>query len=382
MMIPKTKQPLVSVILSYYNDSRFLADSVRSILAQTYDNFECILINHASTDESRRIAHSFTDARIKHVDLPFNYGASGNILVLAGLAVARGEYIKLFCADDILLPEGLEVLVQQALFSSADLVFGDISFVDVSKKLLNINYFKTRFPAGESPIFYLRQLLCGTSCFPYPGNLIKRSVLDKIDFDVVSVGVADMNLWAGILLAGGKLSFVQETVALYRVHENQMCGISQKESIRKRLCFEDVVFIQQFFDRPPSWKMVRDLLPNDNFAQLLGPEDNDLTSFVLAHYVSNSGMTAGQVLAARVFLSRALRSETMRRRLEERFSWSIKNLRDDILARPVYVQYSGKDFAKDLPLSVLCYCFFRKLMFILTLRDWRHRRQEKKNRVL
>ena len=229
MMIPKTKQPLVSVILSYYNDSRFLADSVRSILAQTYDNFECILINHASTDESRRIAHSFTDARIKHVDLPFNYGASGNILVLAGLAVARGEYIKLFCADDILLPEGLEVLVQQALFSSADLVFGDISFVDVSKKLLNINYFKTRFPAGESPIFYLRQLLCGTSCFPYPGNLIKRSALDKIDFDVVSVGVADMNLWAGSC-------HLCKRRWRYIVFTKIKCAVSAKRSLSAKGC--------------------------------------------------------------------------------------------------------------------------------------------------
>lgn len=382
MMISKTKQPLVSVIISYYNDRLFLGDSVKSVLAQTYDNFECILINHASTDESRDIAHSFTDARIKHVDLPFNYGASGNILVLAGLSVARGEYVKLFSADDILLPKSLEVLVQQAQFSSADLVFGDVAFVDVEKKLLNITYFKTRFPAGKSPIFYLQQLLCGTSCFPYPGNLIKRSALNNVDFDVVSVGVADMNLWLGILLTGGKLSFVQETVALYRVHENQMCGISQKESILKRKCFEDVVFVQQFFDRPLSWELVRNMLPNDDFAQLLGPEDNDLTSFVLAHYVSHSSITAGQVLAARVFLSRTLRSETMRRRLEKRFSWTIKNLRNDILVRPVYVQYSGKDFAKNLPFSVLCYCFFRKLMFILTLRDWRHRRQEKKNRVL
>lgn len=70
-------QPLVSVFLPYYNDEKFLEYSIKSVLEQSYENFELILLNHASTDSSYNIAHSFQDFRIKHVDMSINLGAGG-----------------------------------------------------------------------------------------------------------------------------------------------------------------------------------------------------------------------------------------------------------------------------------------------------------------
>ncbi len=72
-----SNNPLVSVFIPYYNDSKYLRKAIDSIFAQTYKNFELILLNHASSDGSRDIAHSYHDKRIKHIDMPKNYGAGG-----------------------------------------------------------------------------------------------------------------------------------------------------------------------------------------------------------------------------------------------------------------------------------------------------------------
>ncbi len=99
--------PLVSVMIPYYNDEKFLNQSIDSVLAQSYDNLELILINHTCTDRSREIAHSYSDARIRHIDLEKNMGAGGSIIFQEFFIHAKGEYVKMFCADDILVPNAI-----------------------------------------------------------------------------------------------------------------------------------------------------------------------------------------------------------------------------------------------------------------------------------
>ena len=60
--------PIVSVFLPYYNDAEYLPIAIESVLNQTYQNFELILCNHATTDNCREIAHSYKDSRIAEVD--------------------------------------------------------------------------------------------------------------------------------------------------------------------------------------------------------------------------------------------------------------------------------------------------------------------------
>lgn len=170
--------PLVTVITSYYNDQAFLKDAIDSVLAQTYKNWELILINHASTDSSRDIAHSYKDERIKHIDLHQNYGATGNFLVHTGLKNANGEFIKFLSADDILKPNALNILLQAALTNQADLVFGNLEFIDIQKNLLGKNWFEHHYPILGDEIAYLQALLQGTNPLPFPGNFIRKKVAE------------------------------------------------------------------------------------------------------------------------------------------------------------------------------------------------------------
>lgn len=238
--------PLVTVITSYYNDQAFLKDAIDSVLAQTYKNWELILINHASTDSSRDIAHSYKDERIKHIDLHQNYGATGNFLVQTGLKNANGEFIKFLSADDILKPNALNTLLQAALTNQADLVFGNLEFIDIHKNLLGKNWFEHHYPILGDEIAYLQALLQGTSPLPFPGNFIRKKVAEQIHLDCSIILNADMRNWAEILLNGGKLCFVKEPVVLYRIHSGQMCSVHAYDNIIKRSAFEAVRFIKVF----------------------------------------------------------------------------------------------------------------------------------------
>ena len=106
-----SQKPLVSVFIPYYNDRSFLKDSIESVLHQTYQNFELILLNHASTDGSKEFVHSYKDERIKHIDIDKNLGAGSGILMLEFLKLAKGKYTKQYCADDIMNANCIEVLV-------------------------------------------------------------------------------------------------------------------------------------------------------------------------------------------------------------------------------------------------------------------------------
>ena len=100
--------PLVSVIMPVYNGERYLAEAIDSILAQTFADFELLIVDDGSTDGSAEIIHSFEarDCRIRFLQLERNTGQAS--AQNAGLAVATGSFINFTDCDDISLPQRLE----------------------------------------------------------------------------------------------------------------------------------------------------------------------------------------------------------------------------------------------------------------------------------
>lgn len=372
--------PLVTVITSYYNDQAFLKDAIDSVLAQTYKNWELILINHASTDNSRDIAHSYKDARIKHIDLHQNYGATGNFLVQTGLKNANGEFIKFLSADDILKPNALNILLQAALTNQADLVFGNLEFIDIQKNLLGKNWFEHHYPILGDEIAYLQVLLQGINPLPFPGNFIRKNVIEQIHLDCSIILNADMCNWAEILLNGGKLCFVKEPVVLYRIHSGQMCSVHAYDNIIKRSAFEAVRFIKVFLQSSLSVNKIKELLPLDPYAQLLTETDSLLVPFVLAHHVAYHTKNIFYRWSARLALADILDNPVLRAEIEQKFSFSIKNIRQEITENPIYLSHNPP--IREASFSTLGYYFFRKLFSIILLRDYRHKKQFSKKKVV
>jgi glycosyltransferase involved in cell wall biosynthesis len=102
--------PTVTVLMPVYNTAAYLREAVESILNQTYRDFELLVINDGSTDESPALLESFSDPRIRIVHNPVN---SGLIATLnRGMELAQGKYIVRMDSDDISLPERVEKQVQ------------------------------------------------------------------------------------------------------------------------------------------------------------------------------------------------------------------------------------------------------------------------------
>ena len=99
-------RPRVSVILPNHNSEKYLGEAIKSILGQTFKDFELIIIDDQSTDDSRNVVESFTDRRIKLISTPRNLGRAGADNY--AIQFAEGEYIAKMDSDDISMPRRFE----------------------------------------------------------------------------------------------------------------------------------------------------------------------------------------------------------------------------------------------------------------------------------
>lgn len=101
-----TRIPKVSVCIPVYNGANYIAESIASVLAQTYADFRLIVCDNCSTDNTADIVRSFRDPRLTYVCNPKNLGIAGNYN--QALNLVEGEYVCFWHHDDVMLPENLE----------------------------------------------------------------------------------------------------------------------------------------------------------------------------------------------------------------------------------------------------------------------------------
>ena len=104
--------PKISVCIPTYNYGRFISASIESVLAQTFQDFELIIVDNCSTDDTEKIvSHYFSSClKIKYVCNTENIGMTANWNRC--LALSSGEYVKILCADDLLRPDCLQKSVE------------------------------------------------------------------------------------------------------------------------------------------------------------------------------------------------------------------------------------------------------------------------------
>lgn len=105
-----TEQPLVSIIIPTYNRADLIGETLDSILAQTYHNWECIVVDDGSTDNTSEVLANYTkkDSRISYYHRPNQYKAGGNGARNYGLDLSKGNYINWFDSDDVMLENKIE----------------------------------------------------------------------------------------------------------------------------------------------------------------------------------------------------------------------------------------------------------------------------------
>jgi teichuronic acid biosynthesis glycosyltransferase TuaG len=205
---------LISIITPLYNAEKYIAETITSIQNQTYSNWEHIIVNDASNDDSVKIAEAFAaaDNRIKIVKNSENKGAA----VCRNLAteVATGEYIAFLDADDLWFPEKLERQLQFMLDKNCTVSFTSYQHIDEDSKPIH-----KRVKALES-LSYKKQ-----HSNNYIGNLTgiyKASAVGKILAPNIRKR-QDWAVWLEAIKRSGKPALgLQEDLAYYRVRKGSM----------------------------------------------------------------------------------------------------------------------------------------------------------------
>lgn len=130
-------QPLVSIIMSVFNEEKYVADAIESILNQTYQNWEFIIINDGSIDASESMINQYQDHRIKYF-YQENIGLTKSLN--KGITLSQGKYIARIDADDRSLPTRIEKQVNFLEQNQTFVLIGSYYYnVDISKMILTIS---------------------------------------------------------------------------------------------------------------------------------------------------------------------------------------------------------------------------------------------------
>lgn len=161
-----------------------------------------------------------------------------------------------------------------------------------------------------------------------------------------------------------------------------MCGVANWAKINNRADFESASFIKSILNIDISLDLLKQIFPEKSYIQDLTEEEKHFIPFVMARAILEQSKNPAYRLSAAEKLSDLLSVPQQRQAIAQRFNWGIKDLREDIQKRPIFTHNQEEGNIKNLPLKRLAYYFFRKLTFILLLRDFRHKRADKKRDIL
>lgn len=212
--------PLVSIIIPTYNRAHLIGETLNSVLAQTYTNWECIVVDDGSSDGTDALLADYCekDTRFQYHHRPPEHLPGGNGARNYGFKVSRGEYVKWFDSDDLIAKEALETYISiLACNNELELLVSPLSYFSKSpQNLLKSNY----IPQNYS----IEDYLTGKISFYVSPPFWKKSFLDKqnVLFDEKISNLDDWDFNLRMLYEKPKIRVIQLPLILYRIHEDSL----------------------------------------------------------------------------------------------------------------------------------------------------------------
>ena len=264
--------PLVSVLMSVHDDAAFVGEAVESVLGQTLDDLELLVIDDASSDATPDVLARFTDRRLTVLrnDALLGLAASLN----RGLDAAQGRYVARLDADDVAVPERLERQVERLRMRPAAAAVGSaVTDVDEQGRRGRTHV----MPQGARP---LRWLALFSSPFFHPTVVVDRDVLEthELRYDPSFLESEDYDLWTRLLVFADGDNLAQPLV-LKRVHgaqASQRRGELQ-QAFQQRVALREIGRLAPRVNAEAAWRVgARKRAPlgaRKEFLRLLGAFD-------------------------------------------------------------------------------------------------------------
>lgn len=224
------KQPLVSVVIPCYNHGNFVQDCIQSVISQTYQNIELIIIDDGSKDNSiSKIEEMVEKCEKRFVRFEFRHRANKGLSATLNEALewCQGEYYSAIASDDILLEDKIENQIQ--LFGDKNkeniiAVLGNVYFIDEKNEILASSEIK------ENTIYNFDQIFMHQHLLYAPTQLIKTKVIKEVGGYKPGMLIEDWYMWLKLSKIGNIL-VVPNLFVKYRQHDSNT--VKQLEKMHK-----------------------------------------------------------------------------------------------------------------------------------------------------
>ena len=211
----------VQIFIPVYNGSEFISECIKSVLQQTYENFQICIVDNNSTDNKVNIVKQFNDKRIKLYLNKENIGALNNFSRC--LDLAHSTYFILLPCDDILEKNYLNTFIP-ILEKNNDicLAFGKTEIIDIRSKLIN-SYNINNFKKGTYKKNEAIQLILD-NFNPIMHPIVRVEDLKKLNmsFDLKFCNFSDIKLWTSLILKNESIYIAENIVSFIRSHSSSL----------------------------------------------------------------------------------------------------------------------------------------------------------------
>lgn len=243
---------MISVIMPLYNNEKYVIEAIQSVINQTYKEWELLIINDASTDNSKNIVQKFLhqekDNRIIFIDLKENKGVS--FARNLGIKKSKGEYISFLDSDDFWAKNFLESLYTKLKKTNANLVYSKFAYFH-DKSNIKIN--KAKMNEGRINKFIIKKKHRYEAEYPFHicAVLVKKHLITKykIDFPEDQVLFED-SLFLSKLICITDIIYVNDVLMFYRQHNKSITHkqYTQKEYLQELLFLEKLLAFMKIYN--------------------------------------------------------------------------------------------------------------------------------------
>ena len=209
---------MVSIIIPTFNRAHLIGETLNSILAQTFLDWECIIVDDGSTDHTEKVVESYIkkDNRFKYHQRPKEHLPGGNGARNYGLKKATGTYVVFFDSDDLMTTDHIEVKINAIHNSNYDYVISKTKNISGIDERLEVWYalIRTDFTAENYIMQHINWLT--------PDVCIKNKLAKSISFNEVLKSGQEYNYFSKLVMKSVNALFVEKHLTLRRIHEQSI----------------------------------------------------------------------------------------------------------------------------------------------------------------
>jgi glycosyltransferase involved in cell wall biosynthesis len=202
--------PKVSIVMTVFNHEEFVKEAIESVLSQSFKNYEFLIINDGSTDNTKQIIEIYKDyeqIKIKHIE---HVGRSKALNT--GFKMAKGEYITIIDSDDIYL---LDKVYKQVRYLNKHPKIVMVGTYAIEQDLMKNDFYINKPPTDYKEI---KKLLLNSAVLPFPTIMVRKSILEEVGFCNEKLELKiDFDLF-GKIAARGNIGVIPEELVIIRRH--------------------------------------------------------------------------------------------------------------------------------------------------------------------